>query len=119
MAFIGWLPPESMTLTRMRDALTPEDRARLAARPRSGHGQWSHTDLLLALAVDSIRQQTWVLGEWKERPPAPEPIPRPGVEVPDHSVSTADRLRGRVSPRTWEIAEALRQGLPIPPKTEQ
>ena len=112
-ALIDGLPVESLTLTRIRDGMTPEEREQLASREREGHGTWSQTDMLLALVADRISQQTWVLAEWAKgkRPPPPEPIPRPGVDaVPSRRATSVEQLKARVSPRTWEIAEAMRRG---------
>jgi len=108
---IDGLPVESLTLTAMRDALTPEQRESLAEQPDRGHGPWGQTAMLLALIADRIAQQTWVLGEWKTRPPQPDPIPRPGVDG-----KTAGRPRtlqdvlARADPRARDIAERMRRG---------
>jgi hypothetical protein len=105
------LPVESLTLTAMRDSLTPEQRDAITDRDDRSHGPWSQTAMLLALIADRIAQQTWVLGEWKHRPPAPQPIPRPGVDG-----ATAGRPRtlqdvlARADPRARDIAERLRRG---------
>jgi len=117
MVLINQLPQESRTLTAIRDSLAPEVRAKLAAEAADqGHGRWSRTDMLLAAQVDATRQQTWVLAEWKkgERPPAPEPLKRPGVEEKRAKPRSIDELRERVSPQTWARAEALRKGLALP-----
>jgi hypothetical protein len=74
---VAALPPESATKAAARDALSP---AQLAALPtRSGHGPWSHTELLLAAIVDRLSMLLWQNGG-KASAPRPEPIPRPGVE---------------------------------------
>jgi hypothetical protein len=117
MVLINQLPQESRTLTAVRDALTPDERARLTAEAIDvGHGRWSRTDMLLAAQVDATRQQTWALAQWKrgERPPAPEPMPRPGVEQKRAKPKSLDELRERMSPKAWARAEALRKGLPLP-----
>lgn len=117
LVLINGLPQESRTLTAIRDSLTPEARARLAAEAvDAGHGRWSRLEMLLAAQVDATRQQTWVLAEWEKgkRPPAPEPVDRPGVEKAKAKARSIDELRDRVSEKTWARAEALRKGLPLP-----
>ena len=117
MVLINQLPQESRTLTEIRDALTPAHKARLLAETTDqGHGRWSRTDMLLAAQVDATRQQTWILAEWEKgkRPPAPEPLRRPGVEEKQARPKTVEELRERVSEKAWARAEALRQGRPLP-----
>jgi hypothetical protein len=102
---------ESLTLTRVRDSITPEQRAELEKTPPVGHGAWSQTDMLLALIADRVAEQTWVLGEWKTRPPAPKPLPRPGIDGPARRrPGSLDAARAAVSERTRLVAEALRRG---------
>ena len=104
-------------MTALRDSLTPEDRARLAAEAGDrGHGPWSHSEHLLALLVDVVQQQTWALAQWEKghRPPAPKPLPRPGVDDKKAKPKTVDELRERVSDLTWRRAQALREGRPLP-----
>jgi hypothetical protein len=38
---------------------------------------WSITDYLLALNIDAIQHQSWLLAGGKNAGPAPKPIPRP------------------------------------------
>jgi hypothetical protein len=105
------LPVESLTLTAMRDSLTPEQRAELAEKPDRTHGPWGQTAMLLALIADRIAQQTWVLGEWKTRPPQPEPIPRPGGDTkPGGRPRTLQDVLTRADPRSRDLAERLRRG---------
>ncbi len=80
----------------MRDALTDEDLAELAATPRQGHGQWGRADFRLAAIEDALRQQTainiWLAGKRDGQPKLPEPIPRPGVATRKRRrLSDADR----------------------------
>lgn len=104
---------ESLTLTRVRDGLTPEQVAAVARdRKPSSHGQWSSTQLLLATVADRLAVQTMVIArvngaKW----PAPEPIPRPGVDAARSGpVTTVEQLKARTDPATWEIAERIRRG---------
>lgn len=72
--------------------------------------------MLLAAQIDATHQQTWALAEWEKgkRPPAPEPLRRPGVEEKRAKPKSIEELRERVSEKAWARAEALRQGLPLP-----
>lgn len=82
--WIDRLPVESALNTEIRDALSQEQLDALAA-PSGGEvrwGPWSHTDQLLARIVDSIAWLRWesvMLQSSGKPPPAPEPLPRPGV----------------------------------------
>lgn len=77
---VAALPPESLTKTALREALTPEQLAELPEP--DGHGPWSRTDHLLAALVDRasllVWQQTQINGGKRTQPPPP--LPRPGVE---------------------------------------
>lgn len=97
--------------------MTAEQRERLASSEADGHGPWSQTDMLLALIADRVERQTWTLAEWKTRPPAPDPIPRPGVarQAKTRAVpGSLAELKARADPRTLALAEALRHGRPLP-----
>jgi hypothetical protein len=92
---IRHLPADSATRTAMRDALTPEQYADLAARPAAGHGPWSRTDMLLAAVLDAVRVGNFHFaaahGAKGARPP--EPIRRPGVDGGNvHPLNEAGRV---------------------------
>ncbi len=92
---IAGLPGESLTKTAMRDALTDEELAELAAQPRDGHGPWSRTDLRIASLEDAVRENTWWMLRFhlaRDAPlPPPEPVHRPGIARKRHGPSDADR----------------------------
>jgi hypothetical protein len=46
-----------------------------------GEGRWSNSEILLAAALDELRQANWlyVASRAKHRPPQPVQVPRPGV----------------------------------------
>lgn len=67
----------------MRDALTPEQYADLAAAPpAAGHGPWSRTDMLLASLLDAVRVGNYhfAVANGAKNAKAPEPTRRPGVD---------------------------------------
>jgi hypothetical protein len=78
---IEHLPPESATMTAIRNAnphVVTEDG------PDPAEGRWSQTEMLLAAAVDDLRFFRWAYLCAKSgkgsKPKQPEPIRRPGVE---------------------------------------
>ncbi|MFE4658376.1 hypothetical protein ACFRFJ_17060 [Streptomyces hydrogenans] len=80
---IQGLPPQSATKTAMRNALSDEELAGQVEDGEPEKGAWSQTDLLLATVHDAVRRVEHVLicvnSEKGKRPPAPEPMRRPGV----------------------------------------
>jgi hypothetical protein len=82
--FIEHLPPESHTMTALRNGLTSEQLAAQADRGEPEKGRWSQQEQLLAAAVDAIRRLEWVLicvntEKKSQRPDPPEPMRRPGA----------------------------------------
>ncbi|MFE0845262.1 hypothetical protein [Streptomyces rochei] len=81
--FIEHLPPESHTMTALRNALTPEQLAAQAEGGEPEKSRWSQTEQLLAVVADRVARLEWVLicvnTEKKQRPDPPEPIRRPGA----------------------------------------
>ncbi|MFE4857387.1 hypothetical protein [Streptomyces sp. NPDC056670] len=82
---IQHLPPESATMTALRNELTDEELAEQADNGRPEKGRWSQQEQLLAAAVDSIRRLEFITvcanTEEKDRPDPPEPIKRPGARA--------------------------------------
>lgn len=78
---IEHLPPESATMTALRNA-NPGSVSEDGADP--AEGRWSQAEILMASAVDELRNLRYVYTLTKagkgKKPTAPEPIPRPGVE---------------------------------------
>ena len=78
---IEHLPPESSTMTALRnanpDVITDDG-------PDPAEGRWSQLEMLLAAVVDELRFFRWaysVANAGKgSKPKQPEPIRRPGVE---------------------------------------
>ncbi|MFE3122365.1 hypothetical protein ACFXHD_02975 [Streptomyces hydrogenans] len=78
----------------MRNALPPEELARQAEDGEPEKGAWSQTELLLATVHDAIRRVEYVLicanSEKGKRPPAPEPMRRPGVAPKKRAAAKLD-----------------------------
>lgn len=79
---IEHLPPESATMTALRNA-NPESVSEDGPDPAKG--RWSQAEMLLASAVDELRYfrhayATSHTEKGKKGPPSPDPIPRPGTE---------------------------------------
>ncbi|MGW5173107.1 hypothetical protein ACWERY_01915 [Streptomyces sp. NPDC004082] len=84
--FIQHLPPESHTMTALRNSLTDEEMAEQAENGEPEKGRWSQTEQLLAVVADRVAELTYAYGcahaESKaKRPKAPEPIRRPGAKA--------------------------------------
>jgi len=82
--FIEHLPPESHTMTALRNDLTPEQLAAQADKGEPEKGRWSQQEQLLAMVADRIARLEWVLlcvniDKKSKRPDPPEPIRRPGA----------------------------------------
>ncbi|MET9728682.1 hypothetical protein [Streptomyces zaomyceticus] len=78
------LPPESATMTALRNDLTAEDYERQARNGKPEEGRWSMAEQLLAGVTDALREIQYILvvanSDGKGRKPRrPEPIRRPGV----------------------------------------
>lgn len=78
---IDGLPGESLTKTAIRDQVPDDQLAKWAEQPRTGHGPWSHADLLIAALIDRVellRRDTITLHGAK--PPGEfQPVRRPGM----------------------------------------
>lgn len=78
---IEHLPPESATMTALRNA---HPDAVNDDGPDPAEGRWSQLEMLAATIADELRNLRYVYtsanaGKGK-KPTPPEPIPRPGVE---------------------------------------
>lgn len=77
------LPPESATMTALRNAMTAEEYEAQARGGKPEEGRWSMTEQLLAGISDSLHQLEYILvvtnsGKGR-KPKRPEPMRRPGV----------------------------------------
>jgi hypothetical protein len=81
LVLVNGLPPESATMTAIRNETPEEELDAIAAHPELG--RWNATEGLLALLVDEVRNLTWsyLQAHSKESLPRPEPIRRPGLRT--------------------------------------
>ncbi|MFD3568435.1 hypothetical protein [Streptomyces sp. NPDC058667] len=99
---IQHLPPESSTMTALRNNLSDEELAAQADEGEPEKGRWSQDQQLMAASYDVLRRIEHVLicvnTEKKTAWPArPEPMRRPGAapkkaQRPTLTQSNADRL---------------------------
>ncbi|KOU30227.1 hypothetical protein ADK53_28870 [Streptomyces sp. WM6373] len=81
---IQGLPPESATMTALRNALPEVELTQQADEGEPEKGRWSQSELLLASAIDALRRVEYVLicantDSKAKRPSPPEPVRRPGA----------------------------------------
>lgn len=84
---IQHLPPESHTMTALRNAMTDEELAEQAEHGEPEKGRWSQLEQLTALLADRVAQLQYTLicvntEKKSQRPEVPEPIRRPGAKPP-------------------------------------
>lgn len=98
---IQHLPPESATMTALRNAMTDEELAEQAAKGDPEKARWSQLEQLVAVVADRVARVEHVLicantDKKSKRPDPPEPIRRPGVKPLRRKAkltqSSADRL---------------------------
>ncbi|WP_275558482.1 hypothetical protein [Streptomyces sp. 5-6(2022)] len=82
---IQHLPPESHTMTALRNAMSDEELAEQAESGEPDRARWSQAEQLLALIVDRLARLEYVTvlanSDGKGRKPTPpEPIARPGAK---------------------------------------
>lgn len=70
------LPGDSLYKTALMNSFGDEKLAEMAGESPSGHGRWSHTDLLLAHLIDLVGVFAYGKGVFEK---APEPYRRPGI----------------------------------------
>jgi hypothetical protein len=98
---IQHLPPESATMTALRNAMTEEELAEQAEKGEPERARWSQLEQLTAATVDAVRRVEYVLtlanlSSKARKPAAPEPLRRPGAQArrprPQLSEASADML---------------------------
>lgn len=97
---IQHLPPESHTMTALRNSLSAEELAEQAELGEPDKGRWSQLEQLVAAVADSVRRLEYITilanSDSKAKTVPPEPIARPGAGArkakPRVSAQTADRL---------------------------
>ncbi|MDH6224364.1 hypothetical protein [Streptomyces sp. MJP52] len=82
---IQHLPPESATMTALRNELSDEELAAQAAEGEPERARWSQQEQLLATVADAVRHLEYALicvnaNKGAKRPDPPEPIRRPGAK---------------------------------------
>jgi hypothetical protein len=82
--FIEHLPPESHTMTALRNSLPADELAEQAEKGEPEKARWSQTEQLLAAVLDATRRVEWVLlcaniDQKSKRPDVPDPTRRPGA----------------------------------------
>ncbi|WP_245738350.1 DUF5361 domain-containing protein [Streptomyces sparsogenes] len=83
---IQHLPPESATMTELRNSLSDEEMAEQAEAGEPEKGRWSQVEQLLALIADRVARLEYVTilansGSKGKKPTPPEPIARPGAKA--------------------------------------
>ncbi|MFF4791820.1 hypothetical protein ACFY2M_19125 [Streptomyces sp. NPDC001276] len=84
---IQHLPPESATLTALRNAMSDEELAAQAEKGEPEKDRWSKLEQLVSVVADRVARVEYVLicantDSKRKRPDPPEPIRRPGAEPP-------------------------------------
>ncbi|MFE9382388.1 hypothetical protein ACFYMO_03990 [Streptomyces sp. NPDC007025] len=82
---IQHLPPESHTMTAIRNSLSDVELDEQADLGEPEKGRWSQAEQLLALLADRVAQLQYTLicvntEKKSQRPDQPEPIRRPGAQ---------------------------------------
>ncbi|MER7053493.1 hypothetical protein [Streptomyces sp. NPDC000351] len=82
--FIEHLPPESHTMTALRNGMSQAELDAQADKGEPEKGRWSQLEQLVASNTDAIRRLEWVLicvnvDKKSKRPDPPEPMRRPGA----------------------------------------
>ncbi|MFJ4637618.1 hypothetical protein ACIP69_18590 [Streptomyces hygroscopicus] len=82
---IQHLPPESATMTALRNALSDEELAEQAEQGEPERARWSQAEQLLAMLIDVSRSQLYAFQKANSTKgarlgPPPEPIRRPGAK---------------------------------------
>ena len=111
---INALPPESLTLTALRNSAGDAPVQQEAAPADPAEGRWSSTEMLMALLVDEVRLLRWTTvaanaGSNAAGSP-PDPVGRPGAKPRRKRLSMKDRLR--LDPRLRQ--KAAEEGKDIP-----
>lgn len=101
---IDHLPPESATMTAIRNEAEKDGTLDDLPDRDPAEGQWSKDQMLTATLIDEIRalrHAYTVVHSGKNSPKAPEPVPRPGYKrrrrsrlTPEQRMMLDPRLRG-------------------------
>jgi hypothetical protein len=116
---VNHLPPESATITALRNSVTPEVAAMSSGMNNDPtKAQWSMVEMLLATIVDGQRNMQYLYTSAhsdKEPGPPPEPMPRPGVKAkPTRRQLTMDQRR-MLDPRLRAVPDTPPEPPPAGP----
>lgn len=101
---INRLPQESWTQTALRDDPERQDLVAPEQAAEQRFGPWSQAELLLAAVVDAVNSVRFavVRVNGNKDYPAPDPLPRPGVNRPvrfekpsEEALQFLEKLRAR------------------------
>ncbi|MGY1439635.1 hypothetical protein [Streptomyces reniochalinae] len=95
------LPPESHTMTAIRNNMSDAELDAQADRGEPEKGRWSQTEQLLALLADRVAQLQYTLicvntEKKSQRPDVPEPIRRPGSQPRKKTAPMSDAAAERL-----------------------
>ncbi|GHD70124.1 hypothetical protein GCM10010317_076750 [Streptomyces mirabilis] len=98
---IQHLPPESATMTALRNAMSDEELAEQADKGEPEKGRWSQQDLLLAVVADRLAELSHLYvgvnrNPKTAKPKPPEPIRRPGAKAPKAKARLSDEQAERL-----------------------
>lgn len=84
---IQHLPPESSTMTALRNKLSDEELTEQAEKGEPEKGRWSQLEQLTASVLDAIRRLDYAytcshVEHKRDQPSPPEPTRRPGAKAP-------------------------------------
>ncbi|UQT54325.1 hypothetical protein M4V62_04080 [Streptomyces durmitorensis] len=98
---IQHLPPESSTMTALRNKLSGEELTEQAEKGEPEKGRWSQLEQLTASVLDAVRRLEYVTicantEKKRDQPEPPTPTPRPGAKPrkpkPKITEQAAERL---------------------------
>ncbi|MBB1253168.1 hypothetical protein H3146_07260 [Streptomyces sp. OF3] len=103
---IQHLPPESHTMTALRNAMPAEELTEAQESGDATKGRWSQAEQLLATIADRVAalEHITVLAHSDgkgRKPEPPKPIPRPGVQ--DRSRKPRVRLTEQGAERLFQL----------------
>ena len=100
-ALIRHLPPESATMTALRNSAPAEVLARQAEQVDPATLAWSRAEMLAASQLDAINQLIHMYASAHSKQPVarPKPTPRPGVVAGARRRRTPPEQRALIDPR--------------------
>jgi hypothetical protein len=103
VVLVNHLPPESTTMTAIRNSVTPEIAALAGEGTNPAEAPWSQVEMLLAAAVDELRGFRYMyISAHVEKGQAgkpPDPIVRPGLDGKTKRKTLTNEQRMMLDPR--------------------